>query len=107
MNFNDKGIIECSECKGRRVVPSKEYPGIIMEVCPKCKGSGGRDWVDHAMGKCDDEKRSLQHHISHENILRLTHLIKEEGMKLDQIITVGIQQEPIDEQWRYTINTKF
>ncbi len=107
MHFNDKGIIECKECRGRRIVPSKEHPGTIMEICPKCNGNGGQDWIDHAMGKRADEKRSLQYHISHENIHRLMHLIREEGMKLDQIITVSIQQEPIDDRWRYTINTKF
>lgn len=95
MHFNDKGIIECSECHGNRIVPSKEYPGAIMEICPKCKGQGGQDWIDYAMGK-QSNLDSLQHHISRENIHKLMYLIREEGMKINQMITVNIQREPVE-----------
>ena len=106
MRFNDKGIVECSECKGQRIVPSKEYPGAIMEVCTKCKGTGGQDWVEYAMGNNAEGNDALQYHVSYENIHRLMDLIREEGMKMNQEIIVTIKQNSMTDPFKTNCRMK-
>jgi hypothetical protein len=107
MDFNDKGVIECPECKGNRIVPSKEYPGLIHEVCSTCKGHGNMDWIDYAMGRRINFNRDLQYKISYQNINKLMYLIQQEGMKMNKIIRVDIQEHYMDDPYKSISNFKF
>ena len=48
----------CSECYGTgRVRVWCGSRGLIMKTCPKCKGAGKLDWIEHITGEhCKTKK---------------------------------------------------
>lgn len=100
MNFNDEGFVECELCKGKRVIPSQQYPDTLMQVCPKCGGRGGFDWVDYVMGRPEEHLKKLAYDVAYENMHRLISMIKEESMKIGHHATITIEQKPAHEMHR-------
>jgi molecular chaperone DnaJ len=35
-------VIECSNCKGKGVIKTQSFFGILSSTCPQCQGQGGR-----------------------------------------------------------------
>ena len=35
--------IICNECKGSGEIPDREFPDLLNETCPFCKGAGGKE----------------------------------------------------------------
>jgi len=94
MHFNKNGIIECMECSGNKII---HKPINILEVCPTCRGTGGIDWVEYAMSRKPEYSRQLLYNVVHKNIQFLTHLIYEEGKKIDKQIEVKIKYHSMEE----------
>ena len=102
MDFNEDGIIECRHCEGRRIIPMQVHG--LAEICPSCKGTGGRDWIDHAMGRTSDNY-NMQHNITFRNIQMLVHMIREEAMKVGMCVFVDLKEQPQQEyKWKIPSN---
>jgi hypothetical protein len=90
VEFNEDGIVECCHCDGRKIIPMQVHG--LAEVCPKCKGSGGRDWVENVMGRAT-ENYSMRENVAYRNIQNLMYLIREEAMKIGRYVVVDIQDK--------------
>jgi len=98
VDFNADGIIECRHCDGQRIIPMRSHG--LAEICPACKGTGGRDWIDHAMGRTTDNQQ-MCYNIASKNIHLLTQMIRDEAMKVGRYVMVDIfEQEPPKYKWK-------
>ena len=95
MHFNDKGRIECKRCRGNHTISLRVSD--LIEVCPECNGSGGRDWVEHAMGRPSEYSQQAAIHAVHRNIQTLMQLIYEEGRKIGEYIQVDVKHRSIED----------
>ena len=93
-HFDDDGYCHCPECDGQKVIPMRlKMP--LLEVCPRCKGGGTFDWVEYTMGRIKKERMQTEYYVIQRNIQTLMQMIKEEGMKAGQHISVEIRTEPM------------
>lgn len=97
MLFNDKGVIECAECRGHKVI---HKPVDLIEVCPSCRGAGGSDWVEYAMSRRSEYSQQMLFNTAHRNIQHLIHLIYEEGRKVGEDINVKIEHRPMEDPYK-------
>lgn len=90
MDFDNNGNIKCDYCRGDKIILKSVS---IHEVCPRCNGAGGEDWIIHAMGRKPNATH-ITHDVVQRNIFKMIQLIKEEGLKLGINMIVTIEQEP-------------
>jgi hypothetical protein len=101
MDCDKEAWHRCRECQGRQIIPYR--PRGLSELCPVCRGHGGRDWIDNARDQYPPRNDKLEQKIMYANIQRLQQMIQEEGLKVG--LTLRVTVEPIEHNHNYTMHS--
>jgi len=102
MDYDKEAWHTCRECQGRQIVPYRPRHGL-SELCPSCKGHGGRDWVDNARDQYPPRNDTLEQNIIYSNIQRLQQMIQDEGQKVGIVLEVTVR--PVQHNHNFTYQT--
>ena len=105
-SYLDKnGFYECSTCHGGGISKNKSSCIRLLEVCPRCSGSGKLDWVSNIM-----DNKNIDSELFHtaaknavlSNIKVLQQRIIDEGLKIGIQVKLNMEFKDMREMQLHT-----